>query len=172
MWVYARLPSHVLSLHVKVHGSLHMLETKRVCVSVHLCTPRHVWSHKVCDCVTHIVTSKHRCLVARADRFNKAELQIASCISFPSLSPLFFFKSFVFISPLFPLLSLSLFLLCLRDCVFFILPISPLPLCISSLFISYHGMLLSHFLLIISLVSLCAFVLVCSPSPYLCLSLY
>lgn len=149
----------------------------------------------VCDSVTHIVTSKHHCLVAMADGFNKAELQIASCISFPSLSPLFFFKSF-FSSPLFsPLLLLSLFLLCVRDnfssfslgylfyflFVFLLLafhyctsdqcclsPVSLLFYILHSYKLSRHAII--SFSIIISLSQFLHFC-VCSPAPYLCLSL-
>lgn len=140
-----------------------------VCPSVHTqaCViSQGVW---LCDAHSYKQTSLPGCQ-GRQIQQSRASNSFLYLLSI-SVSPLFL-QVICFISPLFPLLSLSLFLLCLRDCVFFILPISPLPLCISSLFISYHGMLLSHFLLIISLVSLCAFVLVCSPSPYLCLSLY
>lgn len=87
-----------------------------VCASVHLCLCGSVYTQtcahiSVCGSMTHIVTSKHYCLVAMADGFNKAKLQIASCISFPSLSvspTLFLLKVIFFLTPFFLLLLLSL----------------------------------------------------------------
>lgn len=163
MWVHARL---TISACVCAQASTHDRDQVCVCVSVHLClcTHRHVCSHNVCtycmsvcDSVTHIVTSKHHCLVAMADSFNKAGLQIASCISFPSLAPFFFFKSFVYFpQPCFVVYRCfrSFCFLFETPFFFFLGLISLFPLFYSPflpfrpmLFIpSYRAMLLSHFL--------------------------
>lgn len=59
-----------------------MRQSPSVCGSLTRCM--HM---SACDSVTHIVTSIHGSLVAMVDSSNKGKLQIASCISFPSLSP-------------------------------------------------------------------------------------
>lgn len=71
-----------------------------VCAHIDVCSLRCVHM-SVCDSVTHIVTSKHRSLVAMVDSFNKGKLQIASCISFPSLSLLFSLQVICFFPHLF-----------------------------------------------------------------------
>lgn len=99
MWVC--VPHH-RSMCVCVHRPFNVIETKWVCLSV--CVYAHIGMcvltmrvhMSVCESVTHIVTSKHHCLVAMADGFSKAGLQIAPCISFPSLSLFFFLKLFVY----------------------------------------------------------------------------
>lgn len=154
------------SLYVCVHRPLHMIETKCVCVCLSICVYAHIGMcvltmcvhMSVCDSVTHIVTSKHHCLVAMADGFNKTGLQIASCISFPSLAPFFFFKSFVYFpQPCFVVYHCFRSFYFVFETAFFIIIIgliSLFPLFYfpflpfrPMLFIpSYRAMLLSHFL--------------------------